>query len=326
MRKEDPTLHLVARDVDPSGGVHWLSETEVALLLLRDGRPSWHRVSLKGSETPLPVLTSLGLGGYECDVRQSADGIWSWVANRTWRTSEGKSGTLPGTCSVSLSLDGKTATSLHDRHKEATLTAIRPGGINATLWWSYDGGFDNHRWTSNHAGYIVAVDEHHQTMVVMTADGSKVTRMGTLGRTKHGMYGDFTVGNGIGAGWPTGRMSGPGLDSPRQAGSSRLEVEARLLKKRPIPQPETYPNTLVVYDYQVQRVSKGRHPTGKILVVHWGIRRGIVDRQVGGRVEGRSYRLLLEPFEDHTELHGLKLVENLEDLTLPLYLALSPPS
>ncbi len=136
MRKEDPTLHLVARDVDPSGGVHWLSETEVALLLLRDGRPSWHRVSLKGSETPLPVLTSLGLGGYECDVRQSADGIWSWVANRTWRTSEGKSGTLPGTCSVSLSLDGKTATSLHDRHKEATLTAIRPGGINATLWWS----------------------------------------------------------------------------------------------------------------------------------------------------------------------------------------------
>ena len=202
MRRGDPTVHTIASGVEPSGGVHWLSNSEVALVLERHGREAWYRVSLGGGAVELPGLTRLGIGGYECDVRLGRDGIWSYVAKRTWKTSDGGAGTLPGTCSVSLSPDGRTATSLHNPHEEAPLTAIRPGGTEATLRWPFRGGFDNHRWSSNDPRYIVAVDEHHRTMVVMTPDGRRVTRIGTLGRAKHGMYGDFTVGDGGGEPWP----------------------------------------------------------------------------------------------------------------------------
>jgi hypothetical protein len=168
----------------------------------------------------VPELTRLGTGGYECDVRLSDDGIWSYVAGRSWKTSDGKSGVLPGTCSVSLSLDGRSATSLHNPHKECTITAIRSGGYSGTLWWPYLGGFDNQRWSSNDSRFIVAVDEHHQTMVVMTPDGGRCTRIGTLGRAEHMMYGDFTVGGGIGAPWPTRKecsaFTPPGVSWPPQ--------------------------------------------------------------------------------------------------------------
>ena len=181
MRRGDATIHTIASGVEPSGGVHWLSNTEVAVVLDHHRRKAWYRVSLGGDAVELPGLTRLGTGGYECDVRLGRDGIWSYVAKRSWKTSDGRDGTLPGTCSVSLSVDGRTATSLHNPHKDAPLTAIRPGGLDANLRWPYRGGFDNHRWSSNDARYIVAVDEHHQTMAVMTPDARRVTRMGNPG-------------------------------------------------------------------------------------------------------------------------------------------------
>ncbi len=194
MRAGDSSIHTIARGVEPNGGVHWSGNQAVMVILKRGGRKEWTRVSLSGEEEECPELTRLGLGGYECDVRLAEDGVWSYVAKRTWRTSDGKSGTLAGTCSVSISPDGRSATSLHNPHKECTITALRPGGIDRTTWWKYQGGFDNHRWSSNDSRYIVAVDEHTRTMAVMTVDGSRCARMGTLGKAKHGMYGDFTVG------------------------------------------------------------------------------------------------------------------------------------
>lgn len=37
--------------------------------------------------------------------------------------------------------------------------------------------------------------------VVMRADGSRGARLGNKGLAKHMVYGDFTVGDGVGQGW-----------------------------------------------------------------------------------------------------------------------------
>ena len=202
LRRDDDRIHVIAENIEPAAGVHWFDDDEVLLVLNRSRDRGWYRVSLTGDITPVPELTKLGLGGYECDVRLAPDGVWSYVAKRSWRTSDGRRGVLPGTCSVSLSLDGRSATSLHNPHKRCSITAIRTGGHELELRWPYRGGFDNHRWASNDPRFIVAVDEHHQTMAVMTYDGSRCTRLGTLGHAEHMMYGDFTVGTGEGDPWP----------------------------------------------------------------------------------------------------------------------------
>lgn len=206
MRRGDPAVHVIARGVAREGGVHWLSNDEVAVVLREGGDRRWFRVSLDGGRSEIPELTALGTGGYESDVRQAEDGVWSYVADEVWRTSDGRSGRVAGTCSVSLSPDGRSVTSLHDDHRTAFVQAIRAGGAERTLRWRHDGGFDNHRWASN-ADYIVVVDEVHQESrdvtypVVMSADGERSTRLGNRGFARHGVYGDFTVGEGGGRGW-----------------------------------------------------------------------------------------------------------------------------
>ena len=207
LRKGDSTVHVIAEGVRREGGVHWLSNSEVAVVLRRDGTRKWFRVSLSGNQDEIPELTALGTGGYECDVRQAEDGVWSYVADEAWRTSDGRRGRVAGTCSVSLSPDGRSVTSLHDDHKTAAIQAIRPGGVERTLRWRYGGGFDNHRWASGSASFIVVVDEVDQESkdvtypVVMSADGQRSTRLGNKGYARHGVYGDFVVGDGVGKGW-----------------------------------------------------------------------------------------------------------------------------
>jgi hypothetical protein len=201
LRRGDPTVHVIAPAVEASGGVHWLSNREVAVILRNSGRKSWFRVSLDGSKKPMPELTALGTGGYECDVKLGTDGVWSYVADQSWKTSDGRSGKVPGTCSVSLSVDGSTVTSLHNPHKQCDLTAIREGGTDATLWWRYAGGYDNHRFASSDPRFLVAVDEHTRTMVVMTVDGENCARIGTLGHADGGMYGDWTSLPAVESSW-----------------------------------------------------------------------------------------------------------------------------
>ncbi len=207
LRKGDSTIHVIAEGVRREGGVHWLSNSEVAVVLRRDSSRKWFRVSLTGSLAEIPELTALGTCGYECDVRQAEDGVWSYVADEAWRTSDGRRGRVAGTCSVSLSPDGRSVTSLHDDHRTAAIQAIRPGGVARTLHWRYEGGFDNHRWASGSADYIVVVDEADQESkdvtypVVMSADGTRSTRVGNKGFARNGVYGDFVVGDGVGTGW-----------------------------------------------------------------------------------------------------------------------------
>ena len=134
--------------------------------------------------------------------------MWTYVADEAWSTSDGGRGRVKGTCSVSISTDGLSITSLKRGHKIAWIEAVRPGGTDRTLHWNYEGGFDNHRFASSDPRFIVAVDEVDQESrdvtypVVMMADGSRSTRMATQGFARHGVYGDFTVGSGEGEAWP----------------------------------------------------------------------------------------------------------------------------
>ena len=74
-------------------------------------------------------------------------------------TDLGHRGRMAGTCSVSLSPDGRSVTSLHRGHQVLSIEAIRPGGVERKVHWRYAGGFDNHRWASHHPDYMVVVDE-----------------------------------------------------------------------------------------------------------------------------------------------------------------------
>ncbi len=199
-RGGDTSVRVLAEGVDPRGGVHWVGPAE--LVVLRKG--TWHRVTLSGTWTPVPALGKLGKGGREIDVRLGADGVWSYVADGRWATSDGRRGLLKGACSYSLSPDGRTATSLAKDHQTCYLEAIRKGGLEGTLRWTYASpggkGFDNHRWSANDGRFIVCQDEKQGVLVVMRVGEAHCTRLGPSGKGE--MYGDFAVGDGHGGPWP----------------------------------------------------------------------------------------------------------------------------
>ena len=98
-------------------------------------------------------------------------------------------------------------TSLHRGHQVLSIEAIRPGGVARKVHWRYAGGFDNHRRASHHPDYMVVIDEADEESkgvtypVVMRADGSRGARLGNKGLARNMVYGDFTVGDGVGQGW-----------------------------------------------------------------------------------------------------------------------------
>jgi len=104
-----------------------------------------------------------------------------------------------------------------------------------------------------------------------------------------------------------------------------LEVRARLTTKRRIPKAEAYPNSLVVFDYRVSAVNKGVYEEKKILVTHWGNLNRLRQQATQNLRIGQSYRLKLEPFEDHPELAAIQLVMNEDDFHLPLFYAVADP-
>ena len=208
MRKGDTTIHTIATGVTADGGIHWVSNSEV--VLVKSGK--WHRVSLSGDDSEVPALTALGAGGSECDVKLGSDGVWSYVTGATWKTSDSREGSTGGSCSCSLSPDGRSVTGLTHGHKLCELTQVRPGGVSGQLTWVYDysgeKGFDNHRWSSNDQRFVAMQDEKYNYMVIMKVGGTYCTRMGLPSSGE--MYGDFTVGDGSGDPWP-GTVSEPVL-------------------------------------------------------------------------------------------------------------------
>lgn len=99
-----------------------------------------------------------------------------------------------------------------------------------------------------------------------------------------------------------------------------VEVLLRLKEISETPSLESiapYRSCLVVYGYEVERVVRGEIKSQDVLVAHWAILNGrtIID----SATPGKSYSMVLEPFDDHPELEGERLIMNTEDIESPLY-------
>jgi hypothetical protein len=117
---------------------------------------------------------------------------------------------------------------------------------------------------------------------------------------------------------------------PKGALAGRLVVEARLENLSAVPSPQAirpYRAALVAHVYRVERVADGVYQADRIMVAHWAIRDGsILDSAT--REAGRVYRMTLEPYDDHAELEGQRLIMDSDRFDLPLFYDLdiaSPP-
>ncbi len=183
-------------------GAHWLDNESIAAVVEGGGGRRWYRFWLDGRRTPMPELDQLGIGvdklGRETDIRQADDGVWTYVAYQSWKTSDGAGGPIGGGCACSISPDGRSITALQGGHKSLFLRPVRPGGIEEhELHWLYDGTFDNHRWSSNDERFLVAVEETKKRMVLIEWRTGRAVAFGKRGhKDNRKMYGDFTKADG----------------------------------------------------------------------------------------------------------------------------------
>jgi hypothetical protein len=101
----------------------------------------------------------------------------------------------------------------------------------------------------------------------------------------------------------------------------RLVVEARLTDPSVIPTPQDiapYRRALLVNGYQVVRVISGSYRQKKIMAAHWVIEDGRV-LENAKREKGKTYRMILERFDDHPELEGERLIMDSDEFKLTLH-------
>ncbi len=112
-------------------------------------------------------------------------------------------------------------------------------------------------------------------------------------------------------------------DMQRRTAARRLTVEARLAevtKTPPLASISPYRRALAVDRYDEVKPIKGQYPHKQILVARWVI----LDRQrldTPARQQDSIHRLVLEPFDEHPELEGERMIMDNEDFSLPLYYA-----
>ncbi len=317
----DGELHVIASDIDPQGGVHWIANDSVVVKFKEGG---WHRVTLAGKKQPIPALEKVAFTGRETDVRLGKDGVWSFVAGQKWVTSDGKTGRIPGNCSSSLSPDGRSVGALQSGHKEARYAAIREGGSTGKLEWKYaspkkDKGFDNHRWSSNDARFFIASDEaHEQPVILMIGSPTRVLRLGKAPESQEDVYADMTVGKATKVAWSTTSTANtnteiaaantdstdakPHQDEP-EAKVASVTLTATLREKALVPDPGSYPHALVVYRYEVTKVVAGNWPaeTKQVFIAHWVIRDRKVIAPIANRKVGSSHTMTLESLDAHPD-------------------------
>ena len=100
----------------------------------------------------------------------------------------------------------------------------------------------------------------------------------------------------------------------------RVVVEARLTDPSIIPTPQDiapYRRALLVNGYQVVRVISGSYRQKKIMAAHWVIEDGRVLENTK-REKGKTYRMVLERFDDHPELEGERLIMDSDEFKLTL--------
>lgn len=131
-------------------------------------------------------------------------------------------------------------------------------------------------------------------------------------------------GRAVGVSVPTTTVAAPTpvdtLATNRQP-VTRLVLTARPVELSRIPLPAAiapYRRALVVNRYDVDRVAEGRYAEKQIMVAHWAIRDGRV-LPTAARDKTKTYRLVLEPFDEHPELEGERLIMDSDEFRLPLY-------
>lgn len=107
----------------------------------------------------------------------------------------------------------------------------------------------------------------------------------------------------------------------RRAPAPQLVIAGRLKEPAAIPDPAAiapYRRALTVNLYDELKPLQGAYAAPRIMVAHWVIMDGQV--LAGARREkDKTYRLVLEPFEQHPELEGERLIMDSEDYSLPIY-------
>jgi hypothetical protein len=112
----------------------------------------------------------------------------------------------------------------------------------------------------------------------------------------------------------------PGRPTPQKSIPS-VVVEARLTDPSLIPTPQNiapYRRALLVNGYEVVRVISGSYRQKKIMAAHWVIEEGQVLKEAI-REKGKTYRMVLERYDDHPELEGERLVMDSDEFKLPLF-------
>jgi len=98
-------------------------------------------------------------------------------------------------------------------------------------------------------------------------------------------------------------------------------LTARPVELSRIPSPAAiapYRRALVVNRYDVDRIAEGRYAEKQIMVAHWAIRDGKM-LPTAVRDKTKTYCLVLEPFDEHPELEGERLIMDSDEFRLPLY-------
>lgn len=122
-----------------------------------------------------------------------------------------------------------------------------------------------------------------------------------------------------------GTTPGPTTAAPGKPASKktikRLVVEARLTDLAVTPSPldiAPYRRALLVNGYDVVRVISGSYRQKKIMAAHWVIEEGQVLKEAI-REKGKTYRMILERYDDHPELEGERLIMDSDEFKLPLF-------
>ena len=126
----------------------------------------------------------------------------------------------------------------------------------------------------------------------------------------------------VASGGKTGKVQAASSKRPASGKTpKRLVVEARLIEPSVIPSPQDiapYRRALLVNGYEVVRVVSGSYGRRKLMAAHWVIEDAIV-LQNAIRQKGKTYRMVLERYDDHPELEGERLIMDSDEFRLPLY-------
>jgi hypothetical protein len=112
----------------------------------------------------------------------------------------------------------------------------------------------------------------------------------------------------------------PGKPVPRKT-VKRLVIDARLTDLAATPTPRDiapYRRALLVNGYEVIRVVSGSYLQKKIMAAHWVIDEGQVLKEAV-REKGKTYRMVLERYDEHPELEGERLIMDSDEFKLPLF-------